>query len=238
MQYCVIFTPLCIYSHSVAVIHKSSITLFTFFPWFFLFTWRCSRAEHEGETPTACWQMSPFTNRSDFILKAVFQKWFSLPWGSPRPRCPRGCSRAEGNLLRAPDGLAAWTRGLIRVGKLSRGWVVCAVIAKDYCLSGHTWDLFWTNSGKPSFILTLIQGGCNSSNSSGWAQAWNKGTFSYHQDQSFREWSDEAKAWRCWVSFGKISPCRCRHWTLEVVWKARRGLFGFSLCWFINKIQQ
>lgn len=38
-----------------------------------------------------------------------------------------------------PHGLAVWTRCLLRVWKLSEGWVVCAVIAKGFCLSGHTW---------------------------------------------------------------------------------------------------
>lgn len=86
--------------------------------------------------PTACWHMTPSTNRPDFILKAGSQGRF------PRPQCPRGCRRAEGNLFRAPDGRAEWRRCLIRVWELSGGWVVCAVMAKDYCLSGHTWDSF------------------------------------------------------------------------------------------------
>lgn len=29
---------------------------------------------HEAEMPTACWHMTPFTNRPDFILKAGFQE--------------------------------------------------------------------------------------------------------------------------------------------------------------------
>lgn len=76
MQYWVIFTPLCIYSHSVAVIHKSNITLFTFFPWFFFSLTRCcscaASAGSRGWNAHCLLAHDPFHKQTWFYFKSRF----------------------------------------------------------------------------------------------------------------------------------------------------------------------
>lgn len=124
------FTPLCIYPPSAAVIHECSIILFTFF--LFPDAALVSILPSERITRMKC------PSHADPL-----HKQFKNYCPCCKALLPLGSRRAK---VDSPDSLtsslAVHMRCLTRVWKLSGFWLFFPVLVKDYCIFVYTWGLF------------------------------------------------------------------------------------------------